>query len=122
MSRKVNPPIATLAQVDINSPQGKRALIEILDQIYNRLGGATDLVDSSDSNSSTMSSRLVAMVNDAISQIEDLRGELNVVRSLLRASVSENENCIQELKARASRTDAKIAAINEKTDELEGMI
>lgn len=50
---KVNPPIAALSSIDLNTATGKRVLIDLLNQIWLRTGGASDLVASSASASST---------------------------------------------------------------------
>lgn len=114
---KVNPPIAALSQLNLPRP-----LIDILDQLWRRTGGGVDTIEITDSNSSTISSRLTAQINNTMEEVETLRAELNVVRSLLRSSVSENERIIGELESRSKRLSSDLVAANERIEELEGMI
>ena len=44
MTNKVNPPIAALSTADFSTPQGKRALIDVINQVYQRIGGPVDVI------------------------------------------------------------------------------
>lgn len=50
---RANPPIAVLSQLDLNAPEGKRALIEILNQLWLKTGGGDDFIAGVASASST---------------------------------------------------------------------
>lgn len=117
-----NPPIAQLARVDINSIQGKKFLIDLLNQLWLRTGGPVDTVSDTDSNASTVSSRLVSRINDVVYEVEQLRAELNSVRSLLRSSVSDNEQNIDDLLAKCNRTQASMVELIEKIEDLEALV
>ncbi len=117
MSNRVNPPIAALASLNLPRP-----LLDVLNQLWLRSGGGEDTVSVTDSNSTTIASRLTAQINNTLDEVDSLRAELNVVRSLLRQSVSENENTINELESRTKRLTAALNAAQDRIDELEGMI
>ena len=114
---KVNPPIAALSQLNLPRP-----LLDFLDQLWRRTGGGVDTIEITDSNSSTISSRLTAQINNALDEVDTLRAELNAVRSLLRSSVSDNEATIAELESRTKRQAAALAEAHERIEELEGML
>ena len=44
MTVDVNPPIGVLTTADLTTSQGRQVLIAILDQLFRRTGGGTDLI------------------------------------------------------------------------------
>lgn len=118
----INPPIAQLARVDLNTAQGKKFLIDVLNQIFVTLGSGEDIVGNSESLSSTISSRLNARINDVEDKLDTVRAELNTVRSLLRGSISELQEQGCELRGIKSQTNGRLNAALDKIEEIEGLL
>jgi hypothetical protein len=119
---QVDPFVHRIPSSFLRDPEA-RAYFEYLNQVIHdlwvRSGGSDDSLLEVESEASTTRSKVVALVSDLGSQLDDLRSEISTVRSLMNAAIAE-------LKDMAGESEAKrkpnLAAIYEKLDELEARI
>jgi hypothetical protein len=94
-------------------------LEKFLHDLWMRTGGGDDSTGEIESEASTARSKVVALVSDLGSQLDDLRSEISTVRSLMNAAIAELKDMADESEAKRS---PNLAAIYEKLDELEARI
>lgn len=94
-------------------------LEKFLHDLWLRTGGGDDSIVEIESEASTTRSKVVALVADLGSQLDDLRAEISTVRSLMNAAIAELKDMAAESEAKRS---PNLAAIYEKLDELEARI
>lgn len=90
---------------------------QVIHDLWVRSGGGDDSLLEVESESSTTRSKVVALVADLGSQIDDLRAEISTVRSLMNAAIAELKDVTEESGGRAKRDN--LAALEDRLKELE---
>ena len=104
---KVNPPIATLAPLNL-----PKQLIDVLNQMWLRTGGFEDFIETLDYSATAEDSRkftqlrqLTKTVNQQALEVEELRAEISLLRKQLAPKQLEEFSVIPLINQLAKRLD-----------------
>lgn len=113
----VNPPL-TLFPYDFSSPEGKKALIDVLDQLWTRTGGSTDLIEDLGVSQTTEDggNRTYRRYEDDIHEIYGQLTEIKRQNRHLEQMVFELSEIIGQLHRQNRRLEQELNEIIQRVD------